>query len=51
MRIFLATLQSVHELDGSPLQDTTHGLKDNVLEHVFRFHADKVVRFDIQNRS
>lgn len=40
--------QSVHDLEGKPLQGQTHGLKDKTVRHVFRFHDDKVTRFDIQ---
>jgi ketosteroid isomerase-like protein len=40
-------IQSVRDLDGKPLVGQTHGLKDKTVEHVFRFQAGEVVRFDI----
>ena len=41
--------QSVHDLEGKPLQGQTHGLKDKTVEHVFRFRDGKVTRFDIKD--
>ena len=41
--------QSVHDLEGNPLQGQTHGLKDKTVEHVFRFRDGKVIRLDIQD--
>src|SRR6476620_4813336 len=43
--------QSVRDLEGKPLQDQTHGLKDKTVEHVFRFRDGKVTRFDIQDAA
>lgn len=43
--------QSVRDLDGNPLQDQTHGLKDKTVGHVFRFREGKVARFDIQDAA
>lgn len=43
--------QSVHDLEGRPLQDQTHGLRDQVVGHVFRFQDGKVTRFDIEDAS
>lgn len=43
--------QSVHDLDGRPLQEQTHGLEDKTVGHVFRFRDGKVARFDIQDIS
>ena len=40
--------QSVRDLEGRPLQDQAHGLKDKVVGHVFRLHDGKVTRFDIR---
>jgi ketosteroid isomerase-like protein len=40
--------QTVRDLEGKPLHDQTHGLKDKTVGHVFRFHNGKVTRFDIQ---
>jgi hypothetical protein len=41
--------QSVRDLEGRPLQDQTHGLRDKVVGHVFRFQEGKVTRFDIRD--
>ena len=41
--------QTVRDLEGKPLQGQTHGLKDKMVEHVFRFRSDKVTRFDIRD--
>ena len=41
--------QTVRDLEGEPLQGQTHGLKDKTVEHVFRFRAGKVARFDVQD--
>ncbi len=41
--------QSVRDLDGMPLQDQPHGLRDETVGHVFRFEHGKVTRFDIQD--
>lgn len=43
--------QSVRDLEGRPLQEQTHGLRDKVVGHVFRFQNGKVTRFDIQDAS
>lgn len=40
--------QTVLDLEGRPLQDQTHGLKDKTVGHVFRLRDGKVARFDIQ---
>lgn len=44
-------IQSVHDLDGNPLQGQTHGLTDKTVGHVFRLRGGKVARFDIQDSS
>jgi ketosteroid isomerase-like protein len=41
--------QSVHDLEGKPLQGQPHGLKDKTVGHVFRLREGKVARFDIQD--
>jgi ketosteroid isomerase-like protein len=43
--------QSVRDLEGRPLQDQAHGLKDKMVMHVFRFQDGKVTRFDIRDPS
>ncbi len=46
--IVVEVLQSVRDLQGRPLQDQTHGLKDNTVRHVFHLQNGKVTRFDIR---
>ena len=41
--------QSIRDLEGKPLQEQSHGLKDKMVTHVFRFKEHKVSRFDIQD--
>jgi len=43
--------QTIRDLDGSPLEGQTHGLKDKTVGHVFRFREGKVARFDIQDAA
>jgi ketosteroid isomerase-like protein len=43
--------QSVHDLEGQPLEGQTHGLKDKTVGHVFRLRDGKVARFDIQDAA
>jgi ketosteroid isomerase-like protein len=43
--------QSVRDLQGKPLQGQTHGLKDKMVRHVFRFRDGQVTRFDIQDAA
>lgn len=43
--------QSVRDIEGKPLEGQTHGLKDKMVGHVFRFRDGKVVRFDIQDAA
>lgn len=42
-------IQTIRDLDGNPLEDQTHGLKDKTVGHVFRFRDGQVTRFDIQD--
>ena len=46
--IAVAVRQSVRDLQGRPLENQTHGLKDKVVFHVFRLQDAKVTRFDVQ---
>ncbi len=39
--------QTVRDLEGRPLQQQDHGLKDKTVQHVFHLHDGKVTRFDI----
>lgn len=43
--------QSIHDLEGKPLQDQTDGLQNKMVGHVFRLQEGKVTRFDIQDAS
>ena len=49
--IVVEVQQSVRDLEGKPLQDQTHGLRDKMVGHVFHFQGGKIVRFDIQDTS
>jgi hypothetical protein len=40
--------QSIRDLEGRPLQDQTHGLKDKSVGHIFYLRDGKVARFDIR---
>lgn len=46
--IVVEVRQSVRDLQGRPLQDQTHGLKDKTVGHVFYLQNGKVTRFDIR---
>ncbi|MEM1044948.1 MAG: nuclear transport factor 2 family protein [Pseudomonadota bacterium] len=46
--IVVKVKQSVFDLEGNPLQDQAHGLKDSIIEHVFTFRNGRVTRFDIR---
>jgi len=41
--------QTIRDLDGKPLGDQSHGLKDRTLGHLFHLRDGKVARFDIQD--
>jgi AraC-like DNA-binding protein/ketosteroid isomerase-like protein len=41
--------QSVRDLEGKPLHEQTHGLKDKMVGHVFHLRDGRVTRFDIQD--
>jgi hypothetical protein len=43
--------QTVHDLEGKPLEGQTHGLRDKTVGHVFRLREGKVARFDIQDAA
>ena len=49
--IVVEVRQSVRDLQGRPLQDQTHGLRDKTVGHVFYLQEGKVTRFDIRNAS
>ena len=46
--IVVEVRQSVRDLQGRPLHDQTHGLKDKTVEHIFHLQNGKVTRFDIR---
>jgi hypothetical protein len=46
--IVVEVRQSVRDLQGRPLHDQTHGLKDKTVGHVFYLQNGKVNRFDIR---
>lgn len=47
--IVVVVRQSVRDLQGRPLQDQTHGLRDKMVGHVFHLRNGKVTRFDIRD--
>jgi hypothetical protein len=47
--IVVEVRQSVRDLQGRPLQEQAHGLRDRTVGHVFRFQAGEVTRFDIRD--
>jgi ketosteroid isomerase-like protein len=47
--VAVEVIQTVHDLDGQPLKDQSHGLKDKTVVHVFHMEGDKITRFDIQD--
>ena len=49
--VVVTVQQSVRDLEGRPLQEQAHGLRERVVGHVFRFQEGKVTRFDIQGAS
>lgn len=49
--IVVEVRQSVRDLQGRPLQDQTHGLRDKAVGHVFYLQEGKVTRFDIRDAS
>ena len=46
--IVVEVLQSVRDLQGRPLRDQTHGLRDKTVGHCFHVEGGKVTRFDIR---
>ena len=49
--IVVEVRQSVRDLQGRPLQDQTHGLRDKTVGHVFYLQEGAVARFDIRETS
>ncbi len=49
--VVVTVRQTIRDLEGRPLQDQAHGLKDKLVEHVFRLRDTKISRFDIREVS
>jgi ketosteroid isomerase-like protein len=49
--IIATVRQTIRDLDGNPLQEQAHELKDKTVGHVFHLRDGKVARFDIQAAS
>lgn len=47
--ITVEVIQSVFDLEGRPLTEQTHGLKDKTVLHIFRIEGGKIARFDIKD--
>ncbi|TCR91652.1 nuclear transport factor 2 family protein [Rhizobium sp. BK376] len=47
--ITVEVIQSVFDLEGRPLTEQTHGLKDKTVLHIFRVEGGKITRFDIKD--
>lgn len=47
--VAVEVIQSVFDLDGQPLTDQTHGLKDKTVMHIFHMENGKITRFDIKD--
>ena len=45
--VAVEVIQKVYDLNGQPLENQTHGLKDKTVLHLFRIKGDRIVRFDI----
>ncbi|AYG69845.1 MULTISPECIES: nuclear transport factor 2 family protein [unclassified Rhizobium] len=47
--VAVEVIQSVFDLDGQPLKDQPHGLKDKRVTHIFHMTNGKIARFDIED--
>ena len=47
--ITVEVIQSVFDLEGRPLTEQTHALKDKTVLHIFRTEGGKIARFDIKD--
>jgi ketosteroid isomerase-like protein len=47
--VAVEVIQSIFDLNGQPLGEQTHGLKDKTVTHIFRVEGGTIVRFDIQD--
>ena len=43
--------QTIRDLQGNPLVEQSHGLKDKLVGHLFQFKGGKVSRFDIADAN
>jgi hypothetical protein len=41
-------IQKIYDLNGQPLQDQDHGLKDKTVMHVFTLKNGRITRFDVR---
>jgi ketosteroid isomerase-like protein len=46
--VAVEVIQTIFDLNGQPLVEQTHGLKDKTVMHIFRITDNKVTRFDVQ---
>ena len=46
--VAVEVIQTILDLNGQPLVEQTHGLKDKTVMHIFRITDNKVTRFDVQ---
>lgn len=49
--VAVEVFQSVFDLDGQPLKDRAHGLKDKRVTHIFRMASGKIARFAIEDTA
>jgi ketosteroid isomerase-like protein len=47
--IAVDVIQTIHDLNGQPLQGQSHGLKDKTVVHVFHIEGGKITRFDVED--
>ncbi len=47
--IVVVVKQVIRDLEGNPVLDPTHGLRDKTVGHVFRLRDGRVVWFDIRD--
>ncbi len=45
--VVVTVIQTIRDLDGNPLHEQTHGLKDTTVRHVFTLRGGKVTRFEV----
>ena len=50
-RIVAQVVQTVRDLDGNPIGEASHGLRDKTIGHRFQFRDGLVARFDIEDAA